>query len=80
MVDYFQKKYGCSTLSHQFALHMGTKFTTASAASMTATPSKDGPNSALPLSDDMLFFYGDGCPFTQRAEPAVQCLEQVSNL
>lgn len=29
----------------------------------------------LPVNPNLLFFYGDGCPFTKRAEPAVIELE-----
>jgi hypothetical protein len=28
-----------------------------------------------PTSDDVIYFYGEECPFTRRAEPAVMCLE-----
>lgn len=29
----------------------------------------------LPQDDSLLFFYGEGCPYTKRSEPAILCLE-----
>ena len=31
--------------------------------------------STLPRSENLLFFYGDGCSFTKRVAPQVRCLE-----
>jgi hypothetical protein len=30
---------------------------------------------SLPVDENLLFFYGDSCPFTARARPEIQCLE-----
>ena len=29
----------------------------------------------LPVDNELLFFYGEGCKFTKKAEPQVKCLE-----
>jgi hypothetical protein len=33
--------------------------------------------SQLPENENLLYFYGDGCPFTERVRPAVACLERT---
>jgi hypothetical protein len=30
---------------------------------------------SLPVDENLLFFYGESCPFTARARPEIQCLE-----
>jgi hypothetical protein len=61
-------------------INMGSSTSTPKAAPAAAAVPAGEPAQKLtpdqyPQSEDVLYFYGDRCPFTQRIEPAVSCLE-----
>jgi hypothetical protein len=43
---------------------------------MAEEEGKTSQSSSATAADDLIFFYGEGCRFTEAALPEVQCLEQ----